>query len=311
MAGELAELGWWLIAIATVVVLVVTALTLLPLRRRVRGEGETTPAGGGLAGVTPSDRGGTTALVAATGAAGVLLLGTFLYNVATLGRTAAPSDTPSLTIEVVGHQWWWEIRYLDRDSTEIAVTANEFHIPVGEPVRLVVRSADVIHSFWVPRLHGKIDLVPGRSNVFWLQADRPGRYRGQCAEYCGLQHAHMGLYVTADPPREFAAWLERESGPAADPVEALAERGRTEFANSACAQCHTIRGVSARDLGGPDLTHLAGRRTIAAGMYPNDRAHLSAWIVDAPSLKPGTAMPEMALEPAKMRAIVAYLETLR
>lgn len=301
VAGELATLGWWLLAIASAVVVGMTVLVLVPLRWRAESL-EETPV---------SRRGGPRGIAVGVGVTALVLAGIFLSTLVTLNDTAEPPREPDVTIEIVGHQWWWEVRYLGPDSSVVATTANEFHVPVGEPVRLIVGSADVIHSLWVPRLHGKIDLIPGRSNHFWLQADRPGRYRGQCAEYCGMQHAHMELYVEAVPPPDFRAWLERVSGPAPEPEDPLARRGRAVFMNRECVTCHTIRGTDARGERGPDLTHFASRETLAAGMYPNDRAHLTSWVVDATGLKPGARMPEMALEPEALHAVVAYLQSLR
>lgn len=300
-ARELANLGWWLLGIAGAVVLVITALVLIPLRNR----------GGDLAGTPVTDAGGPGAILTGAGIAAAILAGVFVFTTLTLEETASPGEEPAVTVEVVGHQWWWEIRYLGSDSSVVATTANEFHIPVGEPVRLIVSSADVIHSLWIPQLQGKIDMIPGRSNTFWLEADRPGRYRGQCGEYCGLQHAHMELYVVADSLPAYRRWLDNQARPARRPEQPLARRGRTAFMDRECATCHTIRGSPAEGTEGPDLTHVASRKTLAAGMFPNDRAHLTAWIVNAPGLKPGSAMPAMALEPQTLRAIVAYLRSLR
>lgn len=209
-------------------------------------------------------------------------------------------------VEVIGRQWWWEVRYPEVGI----VTANEIHIPVGRRVRLTVRTADVIHSFWVPRLHGKIDLVPGRTNSLQIDAMRPGTYRGQCAEYCGLQHALMGLRVVAHDDEEYSAWTRRELATAAPPPDSVASAGMRVFA-TVCASCHTVRGTVATGTTGPDLTHVASRTTLAAGTLPNTRDNLRAWIADAQRIKPGNLMPSIPLSPADLSAVVAYLESLR
>jgi cytochrome c oxidase subunit 2 len=223
--------------------------------------------------------------------------------------TEAPAaGSTERTIFVIGHQWWWEVRY----PGTTAVTANEIHIPVRTPVRVKVRSDDVIHSFWVPRLNRKIDVLPGRTNAIELYADATGRYRGQCAEFCGLQHAHMGLWVYADPPAEFRRWLAAESKPAAAPSGALARAGRDEFLDGACANCHQIRGTSASGDVGPDLTHVAGRQTLAALTIPNQTSYLHDWIRDSQRFKPGNQMPSFGeLSEQQLRSLVAYLEGLR
>jgi cytochrome c oxidase subunit 2 len=216
-----------------------------------------------------------------------------------------------ITIEVIGRQWWWEVRYLDRDPSRIAETANELHIPVGERVRVQLRAADVIHSFWVPGLQGKMDMIPGRTNVTWLQADRTGVWRGQCAEYCGLQHAKMALVVVAERPQEFARWLTRQREPAAEPRDSLGLAARETFVASGCVVCHAVRGTTAAGDAGPDLTHVATRLTLAAGELPNTIGHLAGWIANPQALKPGSQMPAVPLGARELHAIVHYLRSLR
>jgi cytochrome c oxidase subunit 2 len=208
-----------------------------------------------------------------------------------------------MTIEVVGHMWWWEVRYPDGVET-----ANEIHIPVGQTVRFEVSSVDVIHSFWVPELAPKIDMIPGRTNVLDVEAERPGTYRGQCAEYCGLQHANMALFVVAEPPAEFALWLRNESLPAVSSPEAAG--GLRLFLDSSCVGCHTIRGTDASGTLGPDLTHVASRRTLAAGTITNTDQNLATWISDPQSIKPGAVMPPTELSPQELSAVVDYLRSL-
>jgi cytochrome c oxidase subunit 2 len=222
--------------------------------------------------------------------------------------TEAPAaNATKMTVRVIGHQWWWEFRYPGTD----VVTANELHIPARTPVRVDVEAADVIHSFWVPQLNRTIDAIPGRTNSIELYADAPGRYRGQCDEFCGLQHAHMAFYVDADPPAVFRRWLRNQERPAAAPAGAEARAGEREFLNGACSSCHAIRGTSARADVGPDLTHLASRSTIGALTLPNTPANLATWIADSQRVKPGNDMPNILVPPQKLRALVAYLKGLK
>ena len=238
------------------------------------------------------------------------LFGVLVASLVTGASVASPTPTGAITIEVIGHQWWWEIRYRHAQPNQVVTTANEIHIPVGVPVVIETTSRDVIHSFWVPNLHGKRDVLPGRVNSFWLQADRAGTYRGQCAEFCGLQHAHMAFYVIAEPREQFASWLERQRASAAQPTTDGQRRGQQVFLSS-CAQCHTIRGMPAVGRVGPDLTHLASRRFIAAGTLPNARGHLAGWILDPQGVKPGSRMPPNPLTPVDLHALLEYLESLR
>jgi cytochrome c oxidase subunit 2 len=229
-------------------------------------------------------------------------------NGAIINVTQAPAaSSTAMTVDAVGHQWYWAFRY---PGTK-AVTAGELHIPVRTRVNLVATTADVIHSFWVPELNRKVDTIPGRPNRILLYADRPGIYRGQCAEYCGLQHAHMGMLVFVQPKAQFREWLRKQSAPAAAPAAALARRGERVFLDGACSSCHTIRGTSARGFVGPDLTHLASRTTLAGLTIPNRRDYLARWIVDSQHFKPGNQMPDFHLSPARLRALVAYLGSLR
>jgi cytochrome c oxidase subunit 2 len=233
----------------------------------------------------------------------------FVYSdVFVLRSVAAPKPgSTKLTIEVVGRQWFWEVRY----PGTAAVTANEIHIPARTRVDLLGTTGDVIHSFWVPRLTRKIDVIPGRTNRLLLVADAPGRFRGSCAEFCGLQHAHMGVYVYADPPARFEAWLRNESKPARPPATPAQRRGREVFLSEACSGCHTIRGTPARGKVGPDLTHLQTRETLAALATANTRADLERWIVDPQHVKPGNKMPGLELTKPELGDLMAYLESLK
>jgi cytochrome c oxidase subunit 2 len=234
----------------------------------------------------------------------VLLAALFVWSdLFVMRSTAAPTKgSTAMTIDVVGHDWWWEARYA---GTPVVV-ANEIHIPTGTRIEVDGTTADVIHSFWVPELARKIDLIPGMTNRLLLEADVPGTYRGQCSEFCGIEHAHMAVSVVAQPPAAFRRWLANQRKPAmaSGPGEAV-------FMHEACASCHTIRGTQAGGKVGPDLTHIASRKTIAANELPNTPAYLRAWIHDPPKFKPGTRMPTLPLTPRQLTQVVAYLEQLR
>jgi cytochrome c oxidase subunit II len=236
-----------------------------------------------------------------------ILVALFVVTLATLPSVSAPEEGDGeLVVEVVGRQYWWEVRYPERG----VVTANEIHIPTGTPVELRVRSADVIHSFWVPRLNRKIDMIPGRTNRILLRADAPGEYRGQCAEFCGLAHAQMAFLVVADRPPDFEAWIAREGGDAQAPATTSAAEGQEVFLGSTCVACHAVRGTPASATIGPDLTHVAARRWLAAGTIPNTRGNLAGWIVDPQDIKPGSEMPPTALSGPELQSLLDYLESL-
>ncbi|HSO27679.1 MAG TPA: cytochrome c oxidase subunit II [Anaerolineales bacterium] len=238
----------------------------------------------------------------------VVIVFLFALTVGVLAALEAPPVPDTHVIEVVGRQWWWEVNYPALQFT----TANEIHIPVGEPVQVKVTSEDVIHSFWVPQLNGKIDANPGRVNTIWLQADEPGTYFGQCAEFCGVQHAKMRFLVVAEEKNAYLAWIEQQQLPAPQPEDGPALEGQQVFLSSNCINCHTIRGTNATGNLGPDLTHLAGRLALGAGAIPNTRGNLGGWIADPHGVKPGNLMPPATeLSGAELTALLAYLETLR
>jgi cytochrome c oxidase subunit 2 len=216
----------------------------------------------------------------------------------------------AVSIEVVGHQWWWEVKYLAAEPSQSFVGANEIHLPVGETVRIILRADDVIHSLWIPNLNGKKDLIPGQANVLYVSADRPGTFRGQCAEFCGVQHAHMALFVVAEPKEDFAAWEERQRQPARQPQNAEEQRGQQVFLGGPCVMCHTIQGTIAGATTGPDLTHLASRLSIGAGRLPNTRGHLGGWVLDPQTPKPGNRMPPNPLPPDEFQVLLSYLDSL-
>jgi len=218
----------------------------------------------------------------------------------------------AMTISVTGKMWWWEVHYRDPASGREIATANEIRIPVGRTVYLGLNAADVIHSLWVPALAGKRDMIPGRVTGLTLRADKPGVYRGQCAEYCGTQHAHMALHVVALAPAEFDAWLAHQARPASVPAAELPARGRAVFLEQRCQACHTIRGVAESSRLGPDLTHVGSRLQIGAGLLRNHRGALAGWIADPQALKPGVFMPAASgLDGESLRALAAYLEHLQ
>jgi cytochrome c oxidase subunit 2 len=241
----------------------------------------------------------------------VALVGLLVASVFT-GRAIGSLQSPdALAIQVTGYQWWWSIEYLNPDPSLRVTTANEIHLPVGRPVSITLKASDVIHSFWVPPLHGKTDLIPGRDNTTWLRADTPGIFRGQCAEYCGVQHAHMAITVVAEPVDQFESWLAAQRQLAAAPTTTEQARGLQVVEQSSCALCHSVRGTRAGARTAPDLTHFATRSTIAAGTLPNTPAHLGQWIADPQHVKPGNRMPPTGLSAEDLQSVVAYLGTLR
>lgn len=302
-ADPATALTWGLLAISCAVVAIIAVLVLAGalLRRQRTADAAALPASEPRAG--PSWIGWGLALT------GVALAVSIGWTVEVLAAVNAPAQTPTVTIEVTGHQWWWEARYVGPRPEDDFVTANELHVPVGRPVRIKLAAADVIHSFWAPGLTGKTDTIPGRINVAWLQADKPGVYRGQCTEYCGMQHAHMALYVAADPPAAYAAWAQRQRQAGAAPASPEAMMGEQVFVGR-CGKCHTVRGTDAGGVVGPDLTHLASRKTIAAGLLPNTTGNLEGWMLNPQALKPGAKMPAIPLSPAELHAVAAYLEGL-
>jgi cytochrome c oxidase subunit II len=220
------------------------------------------------------------------------------------------SDEHSVALHITGHQWWWEVRYDDPVPARSFTTANEIHLPAGEPVRIRLDSADVIHSFWVPSLTGKMDLITGRETELRFTPQVPGTYRGQCAEFCGWQHAHMGLLVVVEPKAEFDAWREAQLRPAAPPEDEHRRRGEQAFLSGPCVMCHTIRGTPAGGKTGPELTHVGSRSYLAAGTLLRNRGTLAAWVVDPHGIKPGVHMPVVPQPADEVDAIAAYLEGL-
>ncbi|RGC66747.1 Cytochrome c oxidase subunit 2 precursor [Micromonospora sp. MW-13] len=233
----------------------------------------------------------------------VAVYGVGLRDLAALGDGPGP-EAP--TVEVTGHKWWWEVRYPGASGA----TANEIHIPVGEQVRVRLRTADVLHSFWVPQLMPKTDLIAGETRETWLRAERAGSYRGQCAEYCGTQHAHMAFLVVAQPRADYDAWLARLDAPAREPGTDAERRGRQAFVQGTCSACHAVRGTGAEGRVGPDLSNVGSRWSIGAGAVPNDAGHLGGWIANSQTAKPGNAMPPQPIDAARLPDLIAYLRSL-
>jgi cytochrome c oxidase subunit 2 len=226
-------------------------------------------------------------------------------------RALGVATNDELTIKVRGLQWWWSVEYFGASPEERFETANEIHIPVGRNVRLRLEGLDVIHSFWVPSLAGKQDLVPGRANELVIRAENSGIYRGQCAEFCGMQHAHMAFLVIAESQDEFNKWKDAQRRPAVQPPEEELAVGQQTFLAKPCAACHTVRGTTASGTTGPDLTHVGSRKYIAAGLFETTRGSLAAWIADPQTIKPGNNMPMVPLTPEELRAVSAYLASLK
>ncbi|WP_354087646.1 cytochrome c oxidase subunit II [Brevundimonas faecalis] len=293
-AGPVAIVAWVLFimgAIVLVVVLVALGVALFGTRKwKRRVGGERLVWIGGLAFPV------------------VVLTGLLIYG---LGVTAPVSDAPrdgEMRVRVTGEMWWWRVAYLDDQGRETVQDANEVHIPVGRPVVIELESADVIHSLWIPRLGGKTDMIPGRRNFMRLQADSPGVYAGQCAEYCGGPHALMGFVVVAHADGDFETWRAKQAAPAAP----SALSGAAVFGASGCGACHTIRGTEANGLAGPDLTHVGSRQTLGAGILPNNQGTMAGWIADSQGIKPGNRMPSYpVLTGTELRDLAAYLDSLQ
>jgi cytochrome c oxidase subunit 2 len=289
MNGFLWDLFFWVSVVVYVLVLIAAAIALVH---------QGTPRA---------------ALRAVTIAGGLTVITLFVLLVATIitSRKLAAAPKPALNIVVTGHQWWWQIDYDDPDPSRRIATANELVIPAGIPVRLLLRSNDVIHSFWIPGLYGKRDLIPGHENAIVLRADQAGTYRGQCAEFCGQQHAKMALWANVVTPAEFSRWTAAQRQRSKIPSTRLQRSGEQVFMRSPCPLCHSILGTDASGKTGPDLTHFASRRSIAAGTLPNRRDTLAKWIVDPQHVKAGALMPPTSLAKNDLDALVAYLESLQ
>ena len=260
---------------------------------------------------TPDAPGMSTALHAWIGLVVVALFGITVTSYAVDRAIFRANQHKGLVLQVTSQQWWWTIEYENDDPSQSFQTANEIHLPVNVPVTLSLRSPDVIHSFWVPNLHGKQDLIPGRDTDIHLQPTRVGVFRGQCAEFCGAQHANMAVFVIVESQQDFDRWRAGQLQPAREPSDSTTTHGRDAFMTSACALCHTIRGTDAGGVTGPDLTHVASRLSLAAGTLNYSRGNLAAWIADPQGIKPGNHMPKVGLPPDDLQSITAYLDGLK
>lgn len=293
-AHTIAGVAWSLFVGSTLIFAGVMALLVVALRQRVgKVNMRWWIVGGGL--VFPV----------------VVLSILMVYTAVRSAQLTRAPPVDALVISVVGKIWWWEVRYRTPDGTDV-VLANEIHIPVNQPVVIGLSSSDVIHSFWVPQLGGKMDMVPGRTNHLVLQATAPGVYRGQCAEYCGEQHARMAMHVVVHEPADFTIWLAAQAQPARAPASPLAERGREAFVAQRCTACHTVRGLSEEGRLGPDLTHVGSRLHLGAGTLRNDAAAMQKWIAHVQTVKPGARMPSYGeRDAASLDAMAAWLEGLK
>jgi cytochrome c oxidase subunit 2 len=303
-AGHIVSLTWGTLTISLVVIVLIGFLVIAGIWLRPSlavGSTDHLPVS--------HPKGGVAWIWIGVSASTLVLLFTVVWTMVVLAQTASPAKQPALTVEITGHQWWWQIRYLSSDPAQVFSTANELHIPTGAPVKIVLIGGDVIHSFWIPALTGKTDAIPGQTNETWLEASQTGTYRGTCTEYCGIQHAKMGLLAIAQSPADFAAWREHQLQSPAPPKSGEQWAGLAQFTMH-CGGCHAVRGTDAAGALGPDLSHLAQRRTLAAALLPNDASHLTNWLSDPQILKPGNLMQQPELSGAELADIRAYLETL-
>jgi len=291
-ASHIAWIWWFLFILCSAIFLAVILLTAIAIWTRKSTDNNESPLGNRF--------------IVFTGVVipGFILLAMLVVSVRSQVVLAMPKT--ELTVRVTGHMWWWEVEYPELGIS----TANEIHIPVDQPVRIELISADVIHSLWVPNLQGKMDLLPDKVNVTWLQAAKAGVYRGQCAEFCGVQHAFMAFEVVALPPDEFNQWKDSKKVVEKRPLTASERHGREVFFKVACHNCHAIEGTGAIGIRGPNLTHLASRRTIGAGLLKNNHGNLTGWVANPQSAKPGNLMPRTHINSTDLRSLIEFLETL-
>lgn len=299
-SGDLLQsLAWGFLVISVAVIVIIAALIVAATQRARGRAASSAPEDVGREG------GGVSAIYWGVGLSIPVLIAMAIWNFVSVQAVATPAHEPGLAISVTGHRWWWDIDYQSAQPFATLRTANELVIPTGVPVRLDLQSADVIHDFWVPKLGPKMDMVPGRTNHSWIEADRPGTYRGQCAEFCGAQHGRMSFVVHAVPRVEFEAWLnhQRQAARADGPAQEIFE--------SKCGACHAVRGTGAAGIFGPDLTHVGSRTTLAAAMMRNTPHNLALWLGDTQGVKPGAEMPQTDLDPVERAKLVSWLESLK
>lgn len=305
-AHSILPLTWFTLTVSIIVCIVVGVLLWIAVRRyRPRDAALDMKA-------IPIERGGDGLRWISIGliVSAVPLAVTLVWTLMTLSAVAGPPEHPGLVLDVTARQWWWQVQYPSPHPTDIVTTANEIHIPVGVPVLVRLHGSDVIHSFWVPKLSGKTDVIPGLTNLSWLEADAPGRYRGQCSEFCGYQHAHMAFEVVAESKVDFDQWLAMQRQEASPPSTPEQMRGRS-LVEYRCGLCHQVRGTDAAAISAPDLTHLMSRRTLAAGTLLNNAGNLVGWIQNPQSIKPGSLMPNQELSARQLSDTLAYLELLK
>jgi len=298
-ATRITNLHWLTLWISAVTSLVLIGSLVIALTRRRTAESR------------DGERRRTRVVIAAAVLSTLGLLWLLTASVLAGRAVATPVGADALRIQVVGHQWWWEVIYPGELPSETVTTANEIHVPVGRPVLLELSSTDVIHSFWVPNLNGKKDLIPGRPTRHLLRQERPGVFEGRCAEFCGYQHAHMGFLLIAEERDRFDTWLAAQRRPAAEPSDVAARHGRQIFLSSSCIMCHSIRGIGAFGHKAPDLTHLGSRRMIASATLRNTDGPLAGWIVDSQHIKPGNHMPPNLMPADDLQDLVSYLRSLQ
>jgi cytochrome c oxidase subunit II len=303
-ARHLADLFWVFTAVCAAIWLAVMVVLLAALLRRRGQSGEPLQ-------LEPARE--RRAMVVIGGAAAATLVTVVVLTLLSFlsQRHLFARENAAVTITVTGMQWWWDVRYEAGTPDQTFNSANELHVPVGRPVTVKLKATDVIHSFWVPSLFGKQDLIPGQDNEIQFTAARPGIYRGQCAEFCGWQHAHMGLIVVAVPPPEFEDWRKAQIAPAPLPDDSIRKKGAEIFAGKACVMCHTVRGTSAGSRVGPDLTHFASRKSIASATLDMSRGNVAAWVIDPQGIKPGVNMPNVPIAPDEIDPLVSYLMGLK
>jgi cytochrome c oxidase subunit 2 len=295
-AERIAELFWWLTACGAVIWTIVVALAIYAIRVR-----------------RPHDRRRAAILIIGGGAVvpTIVLAAILTAGLGMMPRLLEPAPDGSLEIHVTGEQWWWRVRYVTPEGEQVEL-ANEVRLPVGEPVQFYLDSPDVIHSFWIPSIGGKMDMVPGRTTRLTLEASRTGTFRGVCAEYCGDSHALMAFYAVVVEPNAFDAWLQQQAEPAVGPADPTAARGEALFLETGCGACHTVRGIAAAGVVGPDLTHVGSRVSLGAGIMPNDAAAFARWITETETVKPGVHMPAFGMLPDEdVRALAAHLDGLQ
>lgn len=301
---------WWIYFYVLIAIFVLTLLSAVFAILRGRSQQPDAPTTQPNA---ASERRVSSVVITCVVATVVILFALLFIDIFTSRSVyALSSEANPLSLKIIGHQWWWEVHYQDpTDPSKLMITANEIHVPVGRVVRLELNSADVIHSFWVPNMSGKKDLIPGHPTHTWLKADQAGTFRGQCAEFCGHQHAHMRMEFVSESPEKFEHWLTQARQNATPPSTETEQRGQQVFLSNQCIMCHNIEGTPARASLGPDLTHFGSRTMLAAGAFPNTRGYLAGWIANPQNIKPGVRMPPNDLSSEDLNALVDYLESLK